>query len=51
MTSLKVVGWRVEDALTGEQLSGKVFTKTYAETLFNRLKKKHPAAFIKKVTD
>jgi hypothetical protein len=49
MTALRVVRWRVEDAGTGETLHPGVLTESYAEVLCDKLKRKHPAAFVKRV--
>jgi hypothetical protein len=49
MTTLKVIGHRVVDALDGTVLHRAVFSEQHAETLYERLKRKCPAAMVERV--
>lgn len=49
MTTLKVVQWEVRCALTGDKLSHPQLTEPAAEVLCNKLKKKHPTAFVQRI--
>lgn len=49
MTTLKVVTFRVECALTGEVLSRAVFIPELAEEMCTKIKRKRPSAFVKRL--
>lgn len=49
MTRLLVTTYNIEDALTGEVIEGGFMTEKFAEKRCEKIKRKHSAAFVKKV--
>lgn len=49
MMRLRVVTFQVEDALTGEVLHPGVFCENYAEELCEKIGRKTPTAFVRRV--
>ncbi len=48
--SLKMTGYRIVDAITEEVLHRAVYTEARAEELLKKVQRKHPAAFVDKVS-
>jgi hypothetical protein len=49
MPTLKVVTYRIADALTGKAIEGGFMTEKFAESRLDKVRRKHPAAFVERV--
>lgn len=48
MPVLKLKTWNIEDAVSGEVIRGGFLSEKFAEDKLPKIRRKHPAAFVKK---